>query len=89
MQDRHWKKLMHVTEKHIDHASPKFCFEDLLQLHLYKFADEVTEIVDGAQKESKIETKVNVISRTWDDCNFTFVEKDDCYELGALDLIIE
>jgi dynein heavy chain len=89
MQNRHWKKLMRVTEQHIDHASPKFCLEDLIKLHLYKFADEVTEIVDGAQKESKIEGKVGVIARTWDDLKFTFVEKGDTYELGALDVIIE
>ncbi len=58
-------------------------------MHLYKYADEVTEIVDGAAKESKIETKVGVISRTWDDLKFTFIEKGDTYELGALDTIIE
>lgn len=48
MQDRHWKKLMRVTHQTIDHASPKFCLEDLIKLHLYKYSDEVTEIVDGA-----------------------------------------
>jgi len=89
MQGRHWKKLMNVTNQHVDHASPKFCMEDLIKLHLYKYAEEVTEIVDGAQKESKIESKVGVIARTWDDLKFTFVEKGDTYELGALDVVIE
>jgi dynein heavy chain len=89
MQARHWKKLMRVTEQHIDHANPKFCMEDLIKLHLYKYAEEVTEIVDGAQKESKIESKVNVISRTWDDLAFTFEEVGDTYQLGALETIIE
>ncbi len=89
MQDRHWKKLMRTTQQHIDHASPKFCLEDLIKLHLYKYADEVSEIVDGAAKESKIENKVAIISKTWDDLSFTFIEKGDTYELGALDIIIE
>ena len=89
MQDRHWKKLMRVTQQNIDHASPKFCMEDLIKLHLYKYADEVTEIVEGAQKESKIENKVNIIAKTWDDLPFTFIEKGDTWELGALDQIIE
>jgi len=89
MMPRHWKKLMRVTDMHIDHANPKFCMEDLIKLHLYKFAEEVTEIVDGAQKESKIESKVNVISRTWDDLAFTFDEKGDTYELGDLGAIVE
>jgi dynein heavy chain len=63
--------------------------EDLIKLNLYKYAEEVTEIVEGAQKESKIESKVNIISKTWDDLKFTFCEKGDTYELGALDTIIE
>jgi len=67
MQDRHWKKLVKTTHQTIDHASPKFCLEDLIKLHLYKYSDEVTEIVDGAQKEDKIEKKVGLIARTWDD----------------------
>jgi hypothetical protein len=49
----------------------------------------VSEIVDGAAKESKIENKVAIISKTWDDLAFTFIEKADTYELGALDIIIE
>lgn len=39
---------MKTTHQTIDHASPKFCLEDLIKLHLYKYADEVSEIVDGA-----------------------------------------
>jgi hypothetical protein len=39
----------------------------LIKLHLYKFAEEVTEIVDGAQKESKIESKLNIIQGTWEE----------------------
>jgi hypothetical protein len=63
--------------------------EDLIKLHLYKYSDEVSEIVDGAQKEDKIEKKVAVISRTWDDNKFTFEEKGDTWLLGSLDLIVE
>lgn len=89
MMARHWTKLIKITGQPIDHASPKFCLDDLIKLHLYKYADEVTEIVDGAAKESKIETKVSVITRTWDDLKFTFVETKDTWELGALDVVIE
>ena len=89
MQDRHWKKLMKTTHQTTDHASPKFCLEDLIKLHLYKYSDEVTEIVDGAQKEDKIEKKVGLIARTWDDQKFTFEEKGENQLLGALDIIVE
>lgn len=55
MMERHWKKLMKITQKDIAFQSPKFCLEDLIKLHLYKYSEEVTELVDGAQKENKIE----------------------------------
>jgi len=38
-----------------------FRLEDLLRLQLHKFAEDVGEIVDRAQKEEKME----VVSRGW------------------------
>lgn len=89
MQDRHWKKLERTTQQTIDHHSPKFCFEDLVRLHLYKYADEVNEIVEGAQKENKIENNINKVARTWDDQIFSFNEYKDTYVLGSMEEIIE
>ena len=50
---------MKITKKDILFNSPKFCLQDLIVLNLFNFSEEVTEIVDGAQKEDKIEKKVN------------------------------
>jgi dynein heavy chain len=61
MMDRHWKKLEVITAKTIDHKAPSFCLENLVELDLFKFAEEVNEIVDGAAKEAKIEIKLNNI----------------------------
>lgn len=55
MMDRHWKKLEVITGKTIDHKSPQFCLENLVELDLFKYSEEVNEIVDGAAKEAKIE----------------------------------
>jgi len=48
MMERHWKKLMKITQKEIAFKSPKFCLHDLIELQLFNFAEEVTELVDGA-----------------------------------------
>jgi hypothetical protein len=58
-------------------------------LHLYKYADEVNEIVEGAQKESKIENNIGKIARTWDDQAFVFCEFKDTYILGSMEEIVE
>lgn len=58
MMERHWKRLQKITSKTINFKSPNFCLEDLIKLELYKYTEDVNELVDGAQKESKIETKL-------------------------------
>jgi dynein heavy chain len=67
MQERHWKKLMRITQKTINFNSPNFCLDDLIKLELYKYSEEVTELVDGAQKESKIENNLMKIEKIWED----------------------
>lgn len=89
MMERHWKKLMKITQKDILFQSPKFCLEDLIQLQLHRYAEEVTELVDGAQKEAKIEQKLGVIQKTWETQVFDFKEYKEVPILGALDDIIE
>ena len=89
MQERHWKKLMGITQQNISFQSPSFCLDDLIKLELYKFAEEVTELVDGAQKEAKIETKLNVIQGIWEETSFEFKEYKEIPVLGALDEIVE
>jgi dynein heavy chain len=89
MQERHWKKLMRITGQKIDFQSPSFCLEDLLKLQLYRYSEEVTELVDGAQKEAKIEAKLNVIQSTWEDQKFEFKEYHEVPILGDLGEIIE
>jgi dynein heavy chain, axonemal len=89
MMERHWKKLMGTTQKTIAFNSPKFCLDDLINLELYRFSEEVTELVEGAAKEAKIETKLNIIQKTWDIQVFEFKEWNENPILGALDEIIE
>ena len=61
----------------------------MIQLHLYKYSEEVVELVDGAQKESKIESKLNVIQTVWEDQAFEFKEYKEVPILGDLGEIVE
>ena len=67
MQARHWKKLNGICGKTVNRNDPKFCLRDIINLELYKFSDDVNELVEGAQKEDKIEKKLDTIIKTWDD----------------------
>jgi dynein heavy chain len=58
MLDRHWKRLQVICDKTVPYNSPKFCLNDLIGMELHKFVDDVNELVDGAAKEAKIDTKI-------------------------------
>ena len=67
MQPRHWKKLNGICGKTVNRNDPKFCLRDIIDLELYKFSEDVNELVEGAQKEAGIEKKLNNIIKTWDE----------------------
>jgi dynein heavy chain len=87
--DRHWKKLMVTTNQTIDFKSPKFCLDDLIKLELHRFSEEVQDLVDGAAKEAKIESKLKVIIEIWETQFFQFKEWNENPILGAMDEIVE
>ena len=64
MRDRHWKALMSLTGVMFDRGST-FCLNDLLSLNLHMHVEAVSEIVEVAQKELKIESKINSIEDSW------------------------
>lgn len=66
MEKRHWRQLMNITGKDIAYDSTNFCLDDLIQLQLYRYAEDVSEIVEMAQKESKIENNLIKIENNWE-----------------------
>jgi len=88
MRDRHWKELMRVTGK-VFQRGPTFCLEDLLSLKLFKYVDDVSELVDMSMKEAKIEKKLKMIENSWVTKMLTFEEYKDTKLLCPLDEIIE
>ena len=69
MRQRHWTRLMQVTGKQIavtdGKFDPAFCLADMLRLELYKFVDDVGEVVDQANKEDKMEQTLFKLKDTW------------------------
>ena len=73
MRDRHWKMLMEATGVSFT-INASFKLDDLLKLELHKFADDVGEIVDQAQKEAKMEKNLSKLNETWGSVEFVFTE---------------
>lgn len=64
MRERHWKQLCSATQTQFE-KGPTFCLDDLLNLNLYHHVDAVLEIVEVANKELKIEARLNTIAEIW------------------------
>lgn len=63
---------MRFTCKSVNFTSPQFCLNDLVVLELQKYEADVEELVEGAQKEDKIENKLKDIIKSWDKMKFEF-----------------
>lgn len=91
MLERHWRRLeTKIVKKSIPFSSPSFCLSDLIVLELQKVAEEVTELVDSAQKEDKISKKLENIKVAWETQEFQFETREDGVSLlGAVEIIQE
>jgi dynein heavy chain len=76
MRDRHWKQLMVLTGVTIDRG-PSFSLDDLLSLHLQHHVEAVGELVEVANKELKIESKLMTIADAWGRFILKFVQHRD------------
>ena len=72
---RHWKRLNGICGKIVNKEDPKFSLADVIDLELFKFSDEVNELVEGAMKEANIEKKLNVIIKTWEDSTVLYFKE--------------
>jgi len=63
MRPRHWMQLGNATrsQNDLDPTNPKFCMGNLLDLNLHQYVEQVGEIVETADKELKIERKLDTI----------------------------
>ena len=89
MEDRHWDELKKLTARQFEHKSMSFTFDDILGLHLYKYENNVNEIVDVAQKEAKIEKKLKKIEADWNKQIFEFGEYKETKIFLPLDNMME
>ncbi|GBG28212.1 Dynein heavy chain 2, axonemal [Hondaea fermentalgiana] len=64
LRDRHWKQVMAITGSQVE-KNAQFCFVNALDLQLHRFADQVTEIVEVATKELKVDQRLKAIEDTW------------------------
>lgn len=64
IRDRHWAQLMKATGVHFQ-MNDGVTLADLLSLKLHRFEDEVSNILEQANKERVMEDMLNTLQVTW------------------------
>ena len=78
MRQRHWAALARVCNvKAVDPSDPKFTLNDMMELNLDEHEMDVSEIVETAQKELKIEKKLGEIESCWADLDLDYAQHKD------------
>jgi len=71
MRPRHWKQLMRATGVSFE-IDERLCLGDLTTLKLHLYVQQVTAIVDSAQKEALIEVQLGELDKAWGHLNLQF-----------------
>jgi dynein heavy chain len=78
MRDRHWSLLSTVCHKKaLDPQDEAFSLNDLIELKLHEHVDDVSDIVETANKELKIEKKLTDIEKVWKGLELDYVPHKD------------
>jgi dynein heavy chain len=64
IRERHWKSVAQVTGVTLNRG-PAFALEDLLAANIHLHLDVLSDIVEVANKELKIETRLATIEEVW------------------------
>ncbi|KAL8274185.1 hypothetical protein Esti_001870 [Eimeria stiedai] len=65
IRPQHWKELMCVAGKVFDAENKNFRLQDVLNLELARFPDAISEIIQAANEEMKLEKDVAKIESCW------------------------
>ncbi len=93
LRERHWKKLMEITNQSFDMNPESFTLEKLFSMNLHHHTEAIGDIVGGAMKELSIENALKEIENNWKNLKFTIVKyskgtDDRGHILGAIDEIV-
>jgi dynein heavy chain len=73
MRDRHWNAIRDKVKKNFT-VDDKLLLEDVYNLNLGDYKEDVEEITDQAKQEAKMEKTLAKLEETWKDIKFEFVQ---------------
>jgi dynein heavy chain len=81
LRERHWERLETVTAVDFEHSGD-LKMGDILEKDVMRFSEDITEIVDSADNEVRMETQLSDLDKTWREMNFRYRPMEECLEIG-------
>ena len=81
LRERHWKMLMDETKIVFDMNPVTFKLQNIFDMKLHRFIEEINNIVLSATKELSIEKNLKDVRETWRTTDFTVIR----YWVGSTD----
>jgi dynein heavy chain len=93
MRERHWKLLLDTTHTsgNIEPDASDFTLEKLINLGLHRYAEDVSNIVEKANKEQFIERSLTKIIDIWEKLEISYNYNDQLSTnlLGSVEEVVE
>ena len=94
LRERHWKKLMELTEKNFEMNPDTFTLDQLFAMELHNFSEVIADITTSAVKELSIETGLKEIIDIWNGTKFNVLKyskggQDRGFVLGPVEEIMQ
>jgi dynein heavy chain len=89
IQDRHTKELTKLNlhaPKEIEYRREKMTFSDLISLNLWKYPNQVENIIETATQEQKIEMVLREIQKCWASTTLMTKKFEDFFVLCSMDV---
>jgi dynein heavy chain len=83
LRGRRWIQLEKVTDVNFEN-SPDLRPQDILEKDLMRFSDDVTDIVDGANNEVRMEKQLLDLKNTWAMMEFPYKPMENFPDLLVL-----
>jgi dynein heavy chain len=71
---RHWREVMDKSGKELPVESDTFKLQALIDANLQEFADDILDICDGADKQQKVQIKLEELTEQWKNMTLDFGE---------------
>ncbi len=77
LKESHWKEIKELINADFNIADPEFTLQQLIELNIVQFQEDITSISTQASQEASLRTQLNTLEETWRKIDFVVKQYKD------------